>query len=174
MRAVSLLFFGAEAAVFAALSAAAFCDVKKRIIPDESVIAAVLGGVVLRLLSGGLAAAGASLSAAFALFVLLSALWRRGFLGGGDAKLIAAAAAGEPLAKLFAFLASIALAGGLVAAVYLAGACVYRRGESAAAQSRGGGPFRGLWREEAARIGARAAIPYALAVLFGWAWSRLS
>ncbi len=73
-------------------------------------------GVVLHLSSGDLAAA---LGAAFAVFLLGVLCWRRGWLGGGDVKLLAATALLVAPWRVPGLLAAIALAGGVLALAYL-------------------------------------------------------
>lgn len=171
MSATQILSFAAWAMLIAGLLAAAASDLRRRLVPDTAVLAVAFGGLLLRFLSGGIASVGASLAAALALFVGLSLLWRLGALGGGDAKLIAAAALGETVAGLLALLAGIALAGGVLAGFWLLGAWLFADPARAARRNgRGAGRFLPPFGGAAL---ARNPIPYAPAVLIGWAWSRI-
>jgi prepilin peptidase CpaA len=174
MSAREILLLAARSTLAAGMLTAAAGDLWRRIVPDAAVLAVAFGGALVRLLTGGAAAVGASVAAAFALFVGLSVLWRFGALGGGDAKLIAAAAVGEPIGGMFALLASIALAGGLLSGLCLFGKWLFVDHASAAWRSESGPSRRPrLFAGGAMQVAARAPIPYAPAVLIGWAWSRI-
>ncbi len=184
MSAREILLLATRSTLVTGMLAAAAADLRWRIVPDTAVLAVAFGGGLARLLSGGAMAAGLGLAAALALFLLLSALWRFGVLGGGDVKLIAAAALGEPLARLFALLTSIALAGGVLAGLLLLGRWFFGRrlfgrrlfgrlGE--VSSDRNGAPsrLRRLIGKEGMRGCAGTPIPYAPAVLIGWAWTGI-
>lgn len=103
----------------AALLAAALYDLGWRLIPNALPATLAGAGVALRL-AEGLGALLAGLATGAVALLLLGLLWRAGFLGGGDAKLAAAgsvflAPAAVPQAAL-----ATALAGGVLALLYLA------------------------------------------------------
>jgi len=162
-------------AVMLVLAAAAGIDLKQRIIPNESVAFIVAGGVALGALSrpGSIA-----LSLLFCAVVLLALLVCAHFnaLGAGDAKLIAAATLLVPPDGIVLLLMAIALAGGLLSAIYLA---AFHSLEHAHAAKRHGalsgrrhpaGSLAQLRRAGAARMRAGYSVPYALAVLAGVAF----
>ena len=162
------------AAVLTVLVAAAGIDLKRRIIPNESVALVAVGGVVLSVLSRP---GSTWLSVLFSLVVLLALLVLAHFnvVGGGDAKLIAAATLLVPPDAIVLLLVAIALAGGLLSGVYLA---LYHgmKGPRVAKRhgARGVRPstraFAKFRRNEHARMRAGQSVPYGLAVLCGVAF----
>jgi prepilin peptidase CpaA len=107
---------------FAALTAvAALEDFRRRVIPNRI----VLGLCLLWLLrltvtpAPGLAALGATIGGAAAIFGAGALLFSRGFVGGGDVKLLAAAALWAGAGALPALLLVTAVLGGLLSLVYL-------------------------------------------------------
>lgn len=99
------------------LATAALLDIAFRQIPNWLPAALAVDGLSLRLLSneflvGALAGA--------AVFVACVLLWRRGWMGGGDVKLLGAAATVVPCHFVVSFVAAVALAGGVLALVYVA------------------------------------------------------
>ncbi len=109
-----ILALGAGAAI---LAAAALHDVAARTIPNRNCLAIAALGLALRWADGHLAAA---LLLGLTVFAGAAFCWRRGWLGGGDVKLLAAAAVLVPPGGVLGMLCDTALAGGLVALVYLA------------------------------------------------------
>lgn len=100
----------------ALLLVAALHDVAARTVPNSLVLAVAGAGLAAQALAGELTYA---LPAALAVFVGAAICWRRGWMGGGDVKLLAAAALVVPPVLVPSMLASTALAGGLLASVYL-------------------------------------------------------
>lgn len=105
------------------LALAAGVDLRHRRIPNALVAAlAALG--LLRIAGevaggGGLAAPGADLAVAAAIFVLGAVLFHLSMLGGGDVKLLAAGALWIGAPGVAAYLGATALAGGALALIYL-------------------------------------------------------
>jgi prepilin peptidase CpaA len=97
------------------------------------------------------------------ILTVLVALWLRGFIGGGDVKLTAAAALALPPSEVGAFLLAIALAGGVLALLYLALSVIVRR---PAPGIRHGLPAR-LLKAETWRMHRRGPIPYGVAIATG-------
>ena len=162
------------AAVLTVLVAAAGIDLKRRIIPNETVALVAVGGVVLSVLSRP---GSTWLSVLFSLIVLLALLVLAHFdvLGGGDAKLIAAATLLVPPDAIALLLVAIALAGGLLSGVYLAAYHGLKRARAtepngARSVRRSTGAFAKFRRNEHARMRAGQSVPYALAVLAGVAF----
>ena len=99
------------------LVAAGLHDAALRTIPNWMPACLAAGGLVLRAHDGNAIAA---LSIAALLLIILGVLWLRGFIGGGDMKLIPAVAIVLPPSGAPAFILSVALAGGVLALLYLA------------------------------------------------------
>ena len=162
------------AAVLVVLVVAAGIDLKRRIIPNESVALVAAGGVALSVLSRP---GSTWLSLLFSLAVLLALLVAAHFdvLGGGDAKLIAAATLLVPPEGIVLLLGVIALAGGVLSGVYLV---LYHGMKGPRLAKRHGargirpsiGAFAKFRRNEHARMRAGRSVPYALAVLAGVAF----
>lgn len=141
-------------------SFAALHDAATRTVPDWVSVGLVLCGVGLRLLSGdplrGLI---------FACLVLAggSVLWLRGYVGGADVKLAAAAALVLPPDAVVRFLLSMSIAGGVLAMLYLLLSCLVRR----PAPGRPSGFLARCRKAEAWRISRRGPLPYAAAIAVG-------
>jgi len=148
---------------------AAARDVATRLIPDGVSIGIAVVGVATRLLEGWTAAA-VSLGVALAVFFLLMLLAMRGFLGGGDVKLIGAMAAGLAPDQTLAFIIATVLAGGVLGVVYLLG----RRLVPETSLVPGGPMVRRVLAVEARRIRRRGPLPYAVAIAAGGVFLLLS
>ena len=157
-------------ALLALLGLAAWFDCRRRQIPN-----AVVGGVVLLWLAA-LATGDAGAfwpNAPIAVAVLLAGMvvWRCGWLGGGDVKLIAALSLWAGTDHLASFLLAVALSGGVLAlAIVLAG----RLARSPAAtllQVHSGRwlPVAAPALASVARQGV-ASLPYGVAVALGGCW----
>ena len=103
--------------VLAASLFAAASDVRTRRIPDVLVVALLLGGLAVNAFAGWQHAA-LDVAIAFAVLILGSFAFSLKLIGGGDVKLLAAAAGtlGYPWATTF--LLSTLLCGGVIAIVY--------------------------------------------------------
>ena len=108
---------GLAAAVFAA---AAFSDIRHRRIPNGLVLAIGALGIGRMALAGDAAAAGMTLLASAAVLAVGFALFWRGIIGGGDAKLITGATLLVGYYDLFGFLFLMSLCGGILALAVLA------------------------------------------------------
>jgi prepilin peptidase CpaA len=95
---------------------AAAHDVVARTVPNRLVVALAVTGIALRALAGGL---GPSLLIGAAVFAIAAFCWRRGWMGGGDVKLLAAAAVLVPPHLTLSFITAVALSGGILALSYL-------------------------------------------------------
>ena len=98
------------------LAHAAAHDVAVRRVPDSTSVAVAALGLAARALDGGL---GAALLAMAAVFLALFACWKRGWLGGGDVKLLTACSALVPAGSVPGLFLAISLCGGVLALVYL-------------------------------------------------------
>ena len=164
---LSAAFLAVPAAVV--LLFAALHDVAARTVPNGAAAAVAVFGVGLRALAGDLLTA---LAVAALVFLAAAFAWRRGWFGGGDVKLLAAASLLAAPRHLPSLLAAVALAGGVLALLYLALSLVL----AAARPARNAGPAGGraglaLWRRvlaaEGWRIRRRGPLPYASAIAAG-------
>lgn len=142
------------------LLAALVHDVAFRTVPNW--ISLVLGvlGVLRHLPQGNLAAA---LACAALVFGGATFCWLRGWMGGGDVKLLGAAALVIPPAATLDMVLCIALAGGVLALLYIALGRVV-------AAPRGARPralLARIWRTERYRMHRRGPLPYASAIAAG-------
>ena len=96
-------------------------------------------------------------------FLLATALWLRGWLGGADVKLLGAAAVTVPPHSVGGLLATVSLVGGVLALFYLALSYLLARPRP--------GPrdhfLPRLIKAELWRIHRRAPLPYAVAIAIG-------
>ncbi|MEO3474226.1 prepilin peptidase [Roseomonas sp. CAU 1739] len=147
------------------LLAAALGDIACRRIPNRIASLVALVGLLRQGLSGG-AVLGVALLLAGLVFLGAALLWLRGALGGGDVKLLAAAALLVPPALVPTQLLAVALAGGALALFHLGLRPLLR------APSPGGlprGRLRRALRREARRIRKGAPLPYGVAIALGTA-----
>lgn len=149
-----------QASIVVLLAYAATHDAATRTIPNWIAACIVLLGIAARLLGGDLIA---SLAAASLLFAACVFAWSRGWLGGGDAKLAAAFALVPAHGQVAGFVLATALAGGLLALLYLALSRIVPRPAP--------GPRQGLLarvlKAEAWRISRCGPLPYAVAIAAG-------
>lgn len=152
-------------------------DVATRRVPNR-VSAGLAGiGIILHLGSGDLAPA---LGAALAVFLLGFVCWRRGWLGGGDVKLLAAVALLVAPWRVPGLLAAIALAGGVLALAYLLLRVVltlsrrHRPGGSQLGELAARATLSRIIRIERWRIRRGAPLPYASAICVGASFMLLT
>jgi prepilin peptidase CpaA len=101
------------------LAAIAYGDVRSRRIPNGLSIAVAGLGLTRIAVIGDWSAAMSTLAAAAAVFGVALAMFWRGWLGGGDAKLLPAAVLLVGYHDLFEFLLLMSLCGGLIALAIL-------------------------------------------------------
>jgi len=101
--------------VLAFLAVAAVSDVAVRRIPNAIVLLVAATGVVRIVQLAGAVSGVASLAIGVGVLAALLAPWRLGLVGGGDAKLAAAAACAVGSSGLLPFALATALAGGALA-----------------------------------------------------------
>jgi prepilin peptidase CpaA len=92
-------------------------DLAVRTVPNWTAGVLAVLGIGLRVLDGNLPA---GLCAGAVVFVLAAVCWRRGWMGGGDVKLLAASAIVVPPSLVPSFIPAVALFGGVLALAYLA------------------------------------------------------
>ncbi len=97
------------------------------------------------------------------LFVAAALCWRRGLMGGGDVKLLAAASSVLPVGGRFDFVLLVALAGGVLAMLYL----ILQRIIRTTSHRKPTRIVGRILRAERWRIARRAPLPYASAIATG-------
>ena len=142
------------------LVTAALHDLAFRTVPNRLSAAVFAVGVLAAAFEGRLLY---SLAGAASLFIVAALCWRRGLMGGGDVKLIAASAALLPSGGLVQFVLLVAICGGLLAVVYLLLQRIIRMRPVA----RPKGLLGRVLRAECWRIARRGSLPYASAIVAG-------
>ncbi len=143
------------------LAFAAFHDLCFRTIPNWTSLVVLAVGACLRFKEGQLLA---GFVATGIIFVLLVFCWLRGWIGGGDMKLLSATAAVVPPALSPTLILAVAVAGGILALLYLA---VQPLVPQPGARRRGDGLARRVLKTEARRIRRGGPLPYGAAILAG-------
>lgn len=143
-----------------ALALAAMTDVVSRRVPNQVSVLVAACGLVARVVSGDLL--GSAIATAL-VFAVLSTCWIRGWLGGGDVKLLTACSLLVPAQAVPGLLFAVAMAGGCLATAYLLGRLPRRHVARAAPASA----LRRICRVEAWRMRRRAPLPYACAIVAG-------
>ena len=144
----------------ALLAYAAFNDLATRRIPNWVSALVALLGHALRIQAGQFAA---GLIVAALAFGGLYLLWTRGWIGGGDVKLLAATTLLAPPDQVLNLLLAVSLAGGVLSVIYLL--LIRLRLPPLPAGSRT--PLRRVLRAEGWRIRRRGPLPYACAISAG-------
>lgn len=148
----SLTLLAAAVLLFAAL-----CDIGFRAIPNWASLAIAADGCLMRLLDHELPA---GLACAFCVFMLAAICWRRGWIGGGDVKLLGATAVLVPPTLVPSYIATVAFAGGGLALIYL----VLERLVPAPRLCRSASLLCRIINVEYRRIHRRTSLPYATAI----------
>ena len=136
-------------------------DLAFRTVPNWMPVVLLLPGIFLRLMSGTLML---GLLAGLLVFLAGAFCWRRGWLGGGDVKLLAATAVLVPPSLVVNLLLDVALAGGALAMIYLA---MTRLVAPPHITPRPPGMLRRIRRTELYRVRRRGPLPYASAIAAG-------
>ncbi|MCW3475829.1 A24 family peptidase [Limobrevibacterium gyesilva] len=147
----------------ALLIVAALHDVAARTIPNWTCLGLAVLGLVLRGADGQLLA---GLALGVVVFLVATFCWTRGWMGGGDVKLLAAAAIFVPPADVGNMLVAITLAGGVVGLFYLGWRFVLRR-LAAQPRPRPSSLLARILRAERWRILRGCPLPYASAIAAG-------
>lgn len=135
-------------------------DIVARTVPNWTAGVLAVLGIGLRVMTGGLIG---GLCAGIIVFVLAALCWRRGWMGGGDVKLLAASAIVVPPSLVFSFITAVAISGGVLAIFYL----VARRLVTAPRTARPRSLFARALRVERWRIHRGGPLPYACAIAAG-------
>ncbi len=155
---VDLVVAGAAAGI---LCLAALHDMLARTVPNWMSIALAIIGIVASALDGRLFT---SLLTGALVFILAGLCWRRGWLGGGDVKLLGAAAVAIPPVAVAPFIATVALAGGVLGLVYLALGRVIPAPVPRRPVGRRMGLLARAMRLEHWRLSRGGPLPYAVAI----------
>ena len=152
---------------FALVAVALLCfaaarDIATRLIPDGVSIAIVVAGFASRAMLGWTDAV-LSLAIGILLFILLLPLAMRGWLGGGDVKLISAMAVGLAPNDTWLFIVATVFAGGVLGLAYILGRNLVPELRLAGGETL----FRRVLVVEAWRMRRRGPLPYAVAIATG-------
>jgi prepilin peptidase CpaA len=139
---------------------ASLSDIATRTVSNKLVVLLAVAGAAVHVRDGHLIGA---LIAGALVFLVAAWCWRRGWMGGGDVKLLGAATLCMPPSSVLTFVVAVATAGGLLAILYLVarplvGASVSRRPTVLAAR---------VARVERWRIRRGGPLPYACAIAAG-------
>src|SRR5437773_724411 len=143
-------------------------DIATRLIRNEICLALALLGIAGQLARPMQVAQ--SLIAAAILLLLLSVIYTRGWIGGGDIKLLVALAIGLPLAGVVQLLTITALAGGVLALVHL----MMRHLPYPRLAPAGSSLVRRVYAIERWRNLRHAPLPYGVAIACGGIWTVFS
>src|SRR5687768_8017694 len=143
-------------------------DVATRLIRNEICLALALLGIVGQLASPMQLVESAIVAAI--LFLLLLVVYVRGWMGGGDVKLLVALAIGLPLAGVIQLLTITVLAGGVLAIVHL----MMRQLPYPRLAPAGSSFARRVYAVERWRHLRHAPLPYGVAIACGGIWTVLS
>ena len=146
----------------------AAADIAARLIPNEVCLALAILGIVGQLDNPSQIAQ--SLIVAAILFGLLLFLYGRGWMGGGDVKLLAALAIGLPLTGVVQLLTVTALAGGVLALLHV----MMRQLPYPKLAPAGSSFARRVYAVERWRQLRHAPLPYGVAIACGGIWAILS
>ena len=144
----------------ALLVAAALHDIVARTVPNGLALALAGFGLIAQVLQGN---ALVSVPVALVVFACAALCWRRGWMGGGDVKLLGAVALLVPPMLVPSLIAAIALSGGVLALFYLAA----RRRLTRPTNPRPGGIIPRAIRAERWRLRRGGPMPYAVAIASG-------
>jgi len=143
---------------------AACLDILTRLIPNAIPVALAVLGLALRVMDGSWPWA---LLAGGLVFGLALLCWLRGWMGGGDVKLLGACALLVPPLSVFPMITAVAIAGGVLAFIYLAARRLVPRPSPLPAARRPHDFIGRALRAERWRLSRGAALPYAVAIAIG-------
>jgi Flp pilus assembly protein protease CpaA len=143
-------------------------DIATRLIRNEICLALALLGVTAQLASPMQIAQ--SLIAAAILLLLLLVIYQRGWIGGGDVKLLVALAIGLPLTGVIELFTMTSLAGGVLALVHVK----MRLLPYPKLAPAGSSLVRRVYAIERWRHLRRAPLPYGVAIACGGIWTIFS
>lgn len=138
-------------------------DFAVRTLPNWVALVLLIIGVALRFAEGGLQGLAVGLAVGFVVLLLTVLLWRFGLIGGGDVKLLVAAAVFVAPWSVPDLIVGTTLAGGVLSAIYLAASFLVKPPRGA----RPSGFLRRALRCEHWRLSRRGPLPYAAAIAAG-------
>ena len=147
--------------------AASLHDIVARTIPNGLALALAAGGIAASVAAGHFFG---SFLTASGVFIASAMIWRRGWMGGGDVKLLGASALGIAPGSVLTFIAAVSIAGGALAIFYL----LARSLISASREQRPVGLLARAARVERWRIRRGGPLPYACAIAAGLFFVNLS
>jgi prepilin peptidase CpaA len=168
MRLMNLIVHAAWFLEILLLLYVAMMDIATRMIRNESCLMLALLGIVGQVASQTQVIE--SLVAATILLLLLMVIYQRGWIGGGDVKLLVALAIGLPLMGVIQLLTITTLAGGVVAMVHL----MMRLLPDPNVPPAGSSLVRRVYAVERWRNLRHAPLPYGVAIACGGIWTVLS
>ncbi len=149
------------------LVAAAVHDVMARTVPNRMSALIAACGLVTQLArafeQGSMRGLGLSLLTSFAVFVVAALMWRRGWMGGGDVKLLAAAALLVPANLVLDLIMATAISGSVLSLFYL----LARRRMPRPRPGRPPSLLRRIVKVERWRLRRGGPLPYAVAIASG-------
>lgn len=157
----SHLQIGLLLAGVAIVLAAAVHDVAARTVPNWMAAALAVLGFMVQAISGHLVA---GIVAGLIVFVVAAFCWRRGWMGGGDVKLLGAVAILVPAGHLAQFIVAVTAAGAVLAIAYF----IARRIVPSPRTRRPTRLIARAARAECWRISRGGPLPYALAIATGF------
>jgi prepilin peptidase CpaA len=146
----------------------AMIDIATRLIRNEICLVLAVLGIAVHFVSPMHVTE--SLVAATFLLVLLTVIYQRGWIGGGDVKLLSALAVGLPLIGVIQLLTITALAGGVLALVHL----MMRLLPYPKLAPAGSSLVRRVYAVERWRNLRHAPLPYGVAIACGGIWTVFS
>ena len=160
---MTVAVYAATAAGLVILCAAALHDFAVRTVPNFYSVVLFATGFTLRLLNGGVHALEWGLGTSALIFLLTFIFWRLRWMGGGDVKLLTAAAIFVAPLAVPMLVAWTALAGGALALLFVVGRRLAKRPTAIRPQ-----PFvKRVLRCEQWRLRRGGPLPYAAAIAVG-------
>jgi prepilin peptidase CpaA len=148
------------------LMAAALHDIAARTVPNWMAAALAVLGLLMQAINNHLIV---GVAAGLLVFVAAAFCWRRGWMGGGDVKLLGAATMIVPQGHVGQFIVAVTLTGAVLAVLYL----IARRIVPAPAARRPAHLIARAIRAECWRISRGGPLPYALAIAGGYLFVTL-
>ncbi len=146
----------------------AFIDIAVRLIYNQISFSIFILGVIHQLLDISYVLESVIMSSL--LFVMLIFIYIRGWIGGGDVKLLTAVSIGMPSSLLIQFLTMTALSGGILAIIHL----FLRHLPAPELVSRRASLLNRIYIIERWRHTRKAPLPYGAAIACGSIWTALN
>ena len=151
------------------LLCAAMTDIAARIIPNKICALLALLAITRLPFSDPSLTLVVSIVTTALLFAILFILYARGYLGGGDVKLLSAMAVGLSFPSLLQLLTAMSLAGGVIALLHLA----LRRLPRPTLPPVGSSFVRRIYATQRWRSLPRAPLPHGVAIAAGGIWTLI-